>query len=251
MGERKLVRRKEKSWLKRDYKTFMKKKEGKKIIKICRILARGPCTAKDIRQMLEKEGEKCSKSEIYKLLEMAQSQKWIRGCQGLKPVRGPGKPLKGESKKRDDRPPILYSLAPLGFLYMRGDSELSNHWDAVEAIYEKDHTPNILDSFASLYYAIRTHPTLGKLQKSRYFDNDLYLTILKPLLFDSSLKEEQFDELSDELTVLIAKNVRPEFIKEYRKSLQRNISRLKEIIKRHRILVDKIKSLEAQLSTRV
>jgi predicted 2-oxoglutarate/Fe(II)-dependent dioxygenase YbiX len=126
---------------------------------------------------------------------------------------------------------------------MRFDPELAEKWKAIEQAHYKIEEPNSLDSFNNLKYAIRNHPILSKLEKPYYFDGELQRTLLNPLLFENSLNDKQFDELSDELVRLIKENVKPEFIKNYYSTLQSSVSRLEKIIKRHKLLIEKIKAM--------
>jgi len=226
----------------------MKRKEGKKIINICRILAHGIFTIEEIKKSLEEsEHEFHSKSEIHKLLKMAEEHEWITAYPGLRKIRPKGKPRLGESEKKTGRPPVWYGLSYKGLFYMRFDTKLVDKWKSVEEAYDKIHKPTTLDSFNNLSYAIQKHPVLGKIGRPYYFDGELHRTVLNPFLFERPLSEKQVDELSDELVRLMSENVRPEFLKIYIASLKDSLSRLENVVKRHRLMINKIKSLKAQV----
>ena len=130
---------------------------------------------------------------------------------------------------------------------MRFDPELADQWESVMETYTKVHRPNILDSFNNLKYAIKKHPILGKLEKQYYFDGELQRTLLNPFLFERGLTEEQIDDLSGELAMLIRENVQPEHVKNYVSTLQDSVARLEDVLKKHRLLIEKIKSAETTL----
>lgn len=224
----------------------MKRKEGKKIVSICRILADGIFTIEEIKESLRKsESESYSKSEIHKLLKMAEEHEWVTAYLGLRRIRPRRKPRLGGFEKKTGRPPVWYGLSHKGLFYMRFDPKLADKWKSVEETYDKLHKPNALDSLNNLRYAIQKHPVLGKIGKPYYFDGELQRTVLNPFLFERGHDKKQIDELSDELVRLIKENVRPEHIRNYVSTLQSSVSRLAEAISKHKLLIEKIKSAEA------
>jgi hypothetical protein len=127
---------------------------------------------------------------------------------------------------------------------MRFDPELAEKWKAIEQAHYRIEEPNILYSYNNLKYAIKNHPVLSMFEKPYYFDGELQRTLLNPLLFETSLSDRRFDEFSDELVRLIKENVRPEFIKGYRLSLESSAARLVKITDRHKFMISKIKAIE-------
>jgi DNA-binding PadR family transcriptional regulator len=226
-----------------DHKGFMKSKDGKKIIIICRILARDIASVKEIKSKLESENLIYSRSEIYKLLQKAEKFQWIEAHELPKTRRRRGKPITGKFEKKTGRPNKFYSLTAKGLFYMRFDPELVDDWEKVEEKYSEISHP-LLDSFNNLRYAIEQHSSLSKFKERPDFNGILQRRPLNPLLFDRCLEDEEFDELSDELVRLIKENVIPGYIKPYRTSLEDSVKRLRKAIKRHKILIEKIKTIE-------
>jgi hypothetical protein len=52
---------------------------------------------------------------------------------------------------------------------------------------------------------------------------------------------------SGELAILIKENVQPEHVKNYISTLQDSVFRLKDVLKKHRLLIEKMKSTETTL----
>lgn len=227
----------------------MKTKEGRKIIEICRILAEDVANVDEIKSILESKNLTFSRSEIYKLLKIAEKYDWISIYSVTKQSRRRGKPGIGELGKKTGRPQNYYALSPKGLFYMRFDPELVDKWENVETTYSRFDGYPLLDCFNNLKYAIQQHPSLSKIKGRPYFNGILQRVPLNPLLFERGLDEKEFDELSDELARLIKENVEPGYIKPYRTSLQDSVKRLRTVIKHHKILIKKIKAIENSTST--
>lgn len=226
--------------MERDYNAFTRTIRGEKIVRICRILAYGITTVRELEQSLG-----FSRSEIRKLLKLAEEHEWVLSQPTSRTKRSRGKPRKGGFERASGRPSTYYSLAPNGLFYMRFDPELSDKWKDVEQTYGASYEQSIFDSYNNLKYAIRKHPTLSKL-KPWYFDGELQRTLLNPLLFGASIGGKQFDELSDDLVRLVEENVKPEFIKNYRSTLQSSVSRMEKILSRHKLMIRKIETISSQ-----
>ena len=223
----------------------MKTKDGKKIIEICKILARDIASVKEIKSKLESNNLIYSRSGIHKLLEKAEYFQWIEVHDLPKQTRRRGKPVTGDFEKKTGRPNKFYALTAKGLFYMRFDPELIDNWEKVEEKYSEVGHP-LLDSFNNLRYAIEQHHSLRKFKGRPDFDGILQRKPLNPLLFERGLEDVEFDELSDELVRLIKENVILGYIKPYRTSIQDNVKRLRMVIKRHRILIKKIKAIESE-----
>lgn len=231
-------------WIERDYKSFMRSKQGRKLIDIFRILGKNIANIEDIG--IETG---LSRSEIRNLLILAEKSDLVLRLAITKMSRSPGTPsdlarFLSKSEKNTGRRPLFYVLTPRSLFIMRSDLELSGIWKSVEETYQKVYTPNILDSYNNLKYAIQKHPVLGKFEKPYYFDGELQRTLLNPFLFKRGLDEEQVNKLSDELVKLINENVRPQHIRNYVSTLQDSVVRLEKTIQRHELLIEKIKSLK-------
>ena len=236
------MRRKTKSkyWLKRDYKAFAKTIEGRKIIDISRVLARGISNIEEIKQCLG-----FSTSEIRKLLRLAEESEWVHSYPTRRIRRSRGKPGKGSFEKETGRPPRYYALEPKGLFYMRFDPALKDDWKAVESEYSEPFGPSSLEDYNNLKYAIQKHPVLSKYKSPYYFDGILQRKPLNPFLFQEYPDNVEFDSICEELVRLIRENVRPEHIRPYRTSLQDSVLRLRKIIKRHAIVIEKLKLMGA------
>lgn len=220
----------------------MRTKQGKKLIDIFRILARSISTIEEIKL---KTGY--PRSEIRNLLNLAEEHGHIHKHSRGRIRRPRGKPRTGEFEKDTGRPPWFYRLTGKALFLMRFDPKLADRWKSVMETYTKVHKPDMFDSFNDLKYAIQKHPVLGKLEKPYYFDGELQRTLLNPFLFDRSIDERQVDELCDELVQLIRQNVRPEHIGNYISTLQDSVSRLEDVLKKHRLLIEKMNSAETTL----
>lgn len=238
-----MVRKKRRNyWIERDYKSFMRRKQGRKLIGIFRILAKSISTIKEIQVELG-----YSRSEIYKLLSLAEEHEYVYKYSVTRRSGPPGKPKTGRLEKDTGRPPLYHSLTSKGLFLMRFDPELADKWMSVEEKYAGIEKPTVWDSYINLAYAIQKHPDLSTFERPYYFDEELQRTLLNPLLFEDWIDDKQFNILSDELVRLISKNVRPEHIEGYYSSLQRSVFRLGKIIRRHKLLIKKIKSLQREV----
>lgn len=220
----------------------MRTRQGKKLIDIFRILARSISTIEEIRLKTD-----YSRSEIRNLLNLAEEHGHVHKHSRGRIRRPRGKPRIGEFEKETGRPPWFYRLTGKALFLMRFDPKLADQWESVMETYTRFHRPNIFDSFNDLKYAIQKHPVLGKLGKPYYFDGELQRTLLNPFLFERGLSQEEIDDLSGELAMLIRENVQPEHVKNYISTLQDSISRLEDVLAKHRLLTDKIKSTETTL----
>jgi hypothetical protein len=225
-------------WIERDYKAFNRTVQGRKMIEIFRILSDNLATLKEIKSQTT-----FSKSEIRNLLILAEKNELISSYL-LEDVRkSRGRPITLKDAEETGRRPRYYGLTYKSRLQMRTDPELAEKWKTVEKIQFKIEKPNILDSFNNLRYAIGKHPILSKLKRPWYFDGELQRTLLNPLLFETSLSDKQFDGLSNELVRLIKQNVKPEFIRNYRSTLQSSASRLEKTLSRHKLVIRKIETI--------
>jgi len=208
------------------------------LIEIFRVLADNIATIEEIRS---KKG--FSRSEIRKLLILSEGNDLVSAYPIGDISRPRGRPLTAKKQTETGRRPLVYALTYKSRLLMRFDPELAEKWKAIEQAHYKIEEPNILDSYNNLKYAIKNHPVLSKFEKPHYFDGELQRTLLNPLLFETSLNDEQFDELSDEFVRLIKQNVKPEFIKNYHSTLQSSVSRLEKTLSRHKLVIGKIEAI--------
>ncbi|MFZ7138011.1 MAG: hypothetical protein ACOWW1_06305 [archaeon] len=225
------------------HNNFMKTEKGRKLIEICRILAKKWVSINEIIGELESKNLNFSRSQIYKLLDIAQESQWVLRFPYEKPDIPRGRPTGGIERKTG-RPNYYYKLSSKGLFYMRFDPDLVDNWEKVEEAYSQNERHSMLDSFNSLCYAIQQHSKLNKFKGKPDFDGVLQRRPLNPLLFERGLENEEFEELSDELVRLIKENVLLDCIKPYRSSLEDSLNRLKTIAKRHQILIEKIKNIE-------
>jgi hypothetical protein len=133
---------------------------------------------------------------------------------------------------------------------MRFHPKLIDEWKIVEETYDKLGGLGMLNSFNNLRYAIQKHPVLSKYKSPYYFDGILQRKPLNPFLFQEYPDNVEFDSICGELVRLIRENVRPEHIRPYRTSLQDSVSRLRKIIKRHAVAIEKLRLLEHDSTTK-
>lgn len=227
----------------------MNTKQGNKLITIFRILANKIATIQEIIPDTKHIDSRnnvhyFSRSEVRKLLILAEEHGLVYSFSLSDISRPRGRPPTIRKKRDTGRRPKVYTLTYKSRFLMRFDPELSKEWKAIEQAYYKIERPNTFDSYINLKYAIKNHPVLSKFEKPYYFDGELQRTLLNPLLFETSLSDNQFNELSDELVKLIKENVRSEFVKNYESTLQNSLSRLEKMIRRHNLMINKIKKIE-------
>jgi len=222
------------------YKQLMKTKPGRKLLEIMRLLAKGIMT---VRELSSKTG--FSKSEVRKLIKMGVQKGYIKKAQ-ISRSRGRPRATKSSIERFEirGRRPNYFHLTSTGLWIIRFDPEVRERWPDVEKHYEKFVRHSLFDSYANLIYAIWKHPKLSKHQKPYYFmDGELQRTALNPFLWVGRHEEDDIIKLYDDLVEAIKENVRPQFIPNYYITLEESAQRLERVLKRHRLLMEKIKNI--------
>jgi len=236
----------------------MSKEPGRKLIQILRLLTEGILTINEITDRVD-----FSESYVEEIVKRGEKEGYIKKHNKVV-IRKPGRPKARKSErikpeKKTGRPPYYYCLTGDGKWLIRLDPEVRHIWmDKVEKTYEELTKHTLFDCYANLVYGIQEHQELGEYQRPHYFmDGYLQLKALSPFIYRGEREVEKVTQLYDELIEVIKVCVRSEHIPYYYKTLAQSVPRLKGILDRHYLLMDKLKTLpevqeylEKQSSTR-
>jgi len=222
------------------YKQLMKTNRGRKLVEIMKLLTKGVMTVKELNS---KTG--FSESEVKELIKKGVQKGYIAKTQI---PRSPGRPkaIRSDIERMmiRGRRPNYFHLTGDGLWIIRFDPEVRDRWPDIERRYEDLAGHSLYHSYANLLYAIRKHPKLRKHQKPYYFmDGELQRTALNPFLWTDRREEDEVVKLYDDLVKVIKDNVRPQFILNYYITLEESAQRLERVLKRHRLLMEKMKKL--------
>jgi len=224
-----------------EYKRLIKRKRGKKLIQVLKLLCEGIMTRSKIQRRT-----KFSISEVRELTNLGIKKGYIKRYSITDKLhRSPGRPQLYESIRNLGRRPDYFCLSGNGKWLMRFDPNVRDRWEQLGVKHEGIVEQTEFDSYTDFIYAIRKNPTLNKYRKPYYYmDQELERTALNPFLFVGFLKVEDAEQLHNELINVLKESVASEHIVSYYLALESGIKELYEILSRHRLLLEKMKTLK-------
>lgn len=233
------------------YKKLMKKKSGRKLIQILRLLAIDVLTVKEIQ-----EKTKFSTSEIRKLINKEQNEKnphlevFTRsGDFQKRPGRKSSvKEVLSKTKaKGGGRPEQYISISGNGKWLMRFDPEVRDVWTKAEKNYLDIPNPTLFDSYLNLKFRLSQSPILKEfrnLTTSFVFGGyPLHMQIIKPFLFVPERLDEKSVQSYDELVKVLQEEVLPKHVVNYYRAIESSLSSLSKAVEKHKILLEKMRQI--------
>lgn len=224
-----------------EYDRLRKKKSGRKLLRVLRLLCEGIMTKSEITHRT-----RFSVSEVQKLVNHGLRKEYIKSYtfEG-KFRRRPGRRQQYEPADKPGRKPDYFCLSGNGKWLIRFDPEVCDKWEQLGIRQEGIVEHSGFDSYTDFIYAVRKNQTLNRYDEPYYYmDQELERTVLNAFLFPSFLKEEDREALYDELIKVMKQSVAPEHIIGYYRTLETAISELEKILERHRLLLEKMEVLE-------
>lgn len=233
------------------YKQLKKKAFGKRIIEILCFI----CLNGGILSISEIEaGVSLSRTYVRRLLTRAIELRYVESFrleeEKLPPGRPPTLKLKKASclegkHKTPGRRPILYKLTMLGLWLIRLDHKVREQWQDTKNTYRNlGDTEELFNEWADVYVAIYNHPILRNYEKPFYpMDRDFFRVLLNRFVYADDMDTDKVVSYYNELVELIAKHVKPRNRLFWYKSLESSLKWHKKMIRRQKILAEKIKAI--------
>lgn len=219
------------------YVKLKKSDNGKRVLKILKILIKGKKTRADI-----KDETVFSTSEVRRLLLRAQKLDLVEEYKKIVDRR-PGKPVIGNFEKETGRPAVYYGLTRSGLNAIRFDPEIIDHWNEIKKIYGFSNETSFFDSYEDLLNALEDNSILREFDKPSFDVEFLQHEVFDRFVYVSKSKEKDVtDELYDELIRVLTENIPSKFILSFYECLDQRVSRLDVFLSRYRKLLEKLKN---------